>query len=217
MRQLTFGDVAHRLVGDNARFVQVGSFDGLRADHLRHYVLNHGWRGVCVEPIPDSMKELKQNCRGIEGLQFVQAAIWTEPGQREIHYVPYDLHYTGGVPLSVLASSSFWDRHVPDMDGRRKTITVECLTLEQLFEKTNTTAFDVFHCDAEGADYEIIKTLDLDKWKPILAQVESKAMTEPQIAECEALFASHGYGTSRRRADLLAWRLDVEAAAEEAG
>ena len=216
MRQLTFTDAAKTLVGDNGRFVQIGAFDGRRGDHMRYFVDNCGWRGVCVEPIPDAMAELRKNYTGIDGMTFVEAAIWTEPGPKVMHYLPFEAHFKGGVPLSVLSCSSFWQELVKDCEGMRESITVNCMTLNQLFRHAKVEAFDVFQCDAEGADYEIVKQLDLDKWRPTIVQFESRQTTEEQVADCDRWFTEHGYGFRHGRCDYTAWRLDAQAAAEEA-
>jgi FkbM family methyltransferase len=45
----------------DALFVEVGSNDGRKHDHLRAHIEERGWRGVMVEPVPYVFERLRRN------------------------------------------------------------------------------------------------------------------------------------------------------------
>lgn len=47
-------------LGHPVRFIQLGASDGLKHDLLRPFVIGRKWKGVLVEPIPDSFEKLKK-------------------------------------------------------------------------------------------------------------------------------------------------------------
>ena len=47
--------------GKNVFFIQVGSNDATHNDPLRRFILERGWRGLMIEPVPHVFERLKRN------------------------------------------------------------------------------------------------------------------------------------------------------------
>ena len=45
----------------NGYFVEIGAANGIELSNTYLLEKNYGWNGICVEPIPDKFKQLKQN------------------------------------------------------------------------------------------------------------------------------------------------------------
>mmetsp|Transcript_9884 Transcript_9884/g.20064 ORF Transcript_9884/g.20064 Transcript_9884/m.20064 type:complete len:1039 (-) Transcript_9884:25-3141(-) len=68
--------------------------------------------------------------------------------------------------------------------------TVKCITFESLMEKHKVTGFKILQVDAEGADLNVLKAVDMDKYKPELVHFEHSGMTAGE--RMEALTYLHG-------------------------
>lgn len=63
--------------GYPTNFLDIGAFDGVKYSNTRALALA-GWRGVLVEPCPRNFYALRENCKDLAGLQFVNAALGHE-------------------------------------------------------------------------------------------------------------------------------------------
>ena len=145
-------------------FVQVGSNDGRTGDPLHPTILKKPVAGVLVEPIPRLFEQLRRTYAGKSGLSFLNAAISSEPGSRTLYFVeprPGDPAWAGllgSFHEDVILSHR---SEVPDLDERMETLDVPCRTLETVISELGFRRLDLIHIDAEGSDYEILRSLDL--------------------------------------------------------
>jgi hypothetical protein len=73
--------------------VELGAGDGVTGSFSRNLIVNHGWRGLLVEPSPERAPDLDEAYSGRDAVQTLQAGIF--PGDIEIllerEGVPWDL------------------------------------------------------------------------------------------------------------------------------
>jgi hypothetical protein len=77
----------------------------------------------------------------------------------------FTLYYEEGSNYEL---SSFRKQHLIDCNcslEKIKSIDVDCLTINQLFEKYNIDTLDYLHVDTEGLDVHIISSIDFNKFK----------------------------------------------------
>lgn len=145
-------------------FVQVGSNDGRTGDPLHRTILNKPVAGVLIEPIPRLFEQLRRTYEGKSGLTFVNAAIGSEAGTRALYFVrprsddPVWADLLGSFHQEVVLSHR---SEVQDLDERVETLDVPCCTLDSVLSDQPFRRLDLIHIDAEGADYEILRSLDL--------------------------------------------------------
>jgi len=65
---------------------------------------------------------------------------------------------------------------------------------------------DLLQIDAEGYDYEIIRSIDFDTVKPAIIHYEHMVLSEADRNACLELLASHGYRIVLQDNDTLAYR-----------
>lgn len=188
-------------------FIQIGSCDGAYLDPLHPFIKRDRWSGILVEPVGYAFERLVENYRDHEDLIFEKAAICERSGTRDFYYI----RETDELPRWCSQLGSF-DRNlvmahadrIPELESYLVSEPVECLTLGDLTLKHGVKKVDLFHIDAEGYDYEILKQFDFDRFQPDLVIYEHKHLDEEERAASEDLLQSNGYETLRKDQDTVA-------------
>jgi FkbM family methyltransferase len=197
-------------------FIQIGANDAMQGDQLHEFVVNHGWRGIMVEPVKYVFERLAGHYGGRANLVLENAAVAASDGFQDF----YHLAETGDdVPAWYDQIGSFSRetilKHagdIPGLEGRIVTARVPCLTFQSLCDKHGVGQIDLLYIDTEGYDFEIIKTIDFARRKPLFVVYEHKHLSPADRAACRALLTAAGYETLEDGGDTLC--LD---AAEAAG
>jgi FkbM family methyltransferase len=180
------------------RFVQVGANDGVYGDPLRAYVERHLWHGILVEPQPDVFARLVENYRGsCENLIFENVAISPDEPILRLYRVPGQQVLPGQKIQDALTVTSTNPSVVARQGGvsedRLESVDVPALRLDALIIKHGFQDFDLLQVDCEGFDGEVIRSLDLNRFRPSLIQFEHGHMRRKDLAATEELLSSHGY------------------------
>ena len=196
-------------------FVQVGSNDGEHDDPLRPFVQASAWSGVMVEPVPYVFDRLRRNYAHRADLSLVNVAVSNHDGSSSFYFLaesseplPEWYDQVGSFTLDTILDD--WsEKMIPDLRDRIRSITVPCVTFESLCEQNAVTHIDVIHIDAEGHDYEIIKGVDLNRYRPAVVLYEHKHLGDTRRAACRELLQGHGYLTAEIGYDTLCVRQEV--------
>ena len=137
-------------------YVELGGLDGVRFSnsHLFHHGL--GWKGVLIEPNPNSFADLKSNRPKDDTFNF---AVCSKPS--EVTFVDSGAGPVTGV-LEFMTPSFIDQWHKEG--GKQTKIRCEPLStiLEQSSLDTAARAIDFLSLDVEGAEFEVLKTVDFD-------------------------------------------------------
>jgi FkbM family methyltransferase len=186
-----------------ARFVEIGSNDGLQHDHLRPFILSRRWRGVMVEPQPHVFARLERNYAGVPGVELERAAISDRDGTVPFFYPapPADDEwnrlpdwYDGIGSLSRDFVLSHAD-HIPELDRRLVRDEVRSLTYASLCERHGLEQVDLLLLDTEGSDWEILRGIDFGERPPRLVIYEHFHLAPGDRADCRAHMESLGHET----------------------
>lgn len=179
-------------------FIQIGSNDGVSGDPIHKFVVSYRWQGVLVEPVRYLFRMLLATYKNQPGLFFENAAIDKEAGYKSF----YSVRKVNGPDHALWYEKlgSFNKEHllkhrrkIPDFDDRLIEEKVRCMTLKDLLIKYNINKINLLHIDAEGYDYEIIKTIPFNEIKPIMILYENKHLSVSDKSACKELLRSHGY------------------------
>ena len=110
----------------------------------------------------------------------------------------------------------FWDHWEREPDQKMKDFwvqhrtveSVHCWTFHQLLERHRLDHVDLLQIDAEGYDYEILRTIDFSRLRPRFINYERVLLHEDEPA-CRAMLTDAGYV-------LFDWSVDTLAVALEA-
>jgi FkbM family methyltransferase len=156
--------------------IQIGSNIGnLYNDHYFDQIKDCH-QCIFVEPIPKYFDLLVQNYRNkYPNNKFIFENLAISDNQEPIElYYPSDSNDFKILPWCIEQLGSK-DKHHVENHGYKiemDKITLNPITLNQLFEKHQVQNVYVLSIDTEGHDYEILKSFDLKKYRPKFIEFE---------------------------------------------
>lgn len=161
----------------NGYFVEIGANDGINLSNTYLLESDYNWKGICVEALPDKFNELVKNRKSIN----INKAVYDTTG--EILQFSSDNLYSG--------ITDKIDKHM--YSKTKQQISVETMTLNDILDKNNAPIFiDYISIDTEGSEFEIIKSVDLNKYKFGLMHIEHNYV-EPRRTEIKTYLLNNGY------------------------
>ena len=159
----------------NGFFLDVGSADGLHGSNTR--VLEElGWTGICIDPFPTNMEG--RTC------EMFETVVSSEAGQR--------VNFTAaGVVGGITEHLGLHKGH--ELVKRAQTVELVTTTLNDLLEQANAPRnIDYLSLDVEGAELEVLKGLDLSKYRFKALTIEHN-FEEPKRSEIREMLMGAGY------------------------
>lgn len=193
-----------------ARFIQIGANDGITLDPLRRQILLRQWSGVQVEPVPSIFEQLCINT-GSRRLALENVAIADRSGSLPFYSVADDpwLRFPDWVRLLGSFRREVVESHakfVPELAANIVCTQVPTLTWDELLQRHRFDRIDVLQIDAEGYDYQLLRSFPFERLQPSLLMYEHRHLLPSDRAECERLLATHGYELMALEFDTLALR-----------
>ena len=117
-----------------------------------------GWQVLAFEPEPENFQELKSALQPFSQAICIPKAV----SDRAQKSVPFHL------------SKEHWGIHslAPFHSTHTVTINVETVTLNEVLQNYNINKTNLVKIDTEGADYFVLKGLDLETYKPSVVMCE---------------------------------------------
>ena len=197
--------------GEEFFFVQIGANDGVSHDPINAFVTANRLHGIVVEPLPDVFSKLQKTYKNQPQIRPFNLAIHKDLDQVVLHRPNPE---TSGA-LSGIASFNP-DRH--ELTSRRSGLTADDIvavevpakSLMTILEEAKAPHLDLLQIDTEGYDFEILASLNLDRYKPSIIRFEHgiNSGVDGRKGLREALFRlyDHGYSISMERVDAMAWQ-----------
>src|SRR5487761_2561484 len=167
----------------NGFYVDVGAASPNEATVTRHFY-EAGWSGINIEPLPEWASELRQFRPRDINLEVASAA---SDGEFTFFRVRED------------PALSTMDLEIAD-EHRRAGLHVDELriavrTLNAILEEQQVPVIDFLKIDVEGAELEVLRGLDLNRWRPRVIVVESTLPTTliPNHEEFDAYLVAGRY------------------------
>jgi FkbM family methyltransferase len=177
-------------------------------------------KAIFVEPVPEHFNRLRKNYQGLACARFEPVAIAAEAGERdfyclgvdpELHGYPAWLAQLGSLKESRMGT--MWDQCEKHPDWKRfylehrKTFKVQCVTLADLMNRHEIADIDLLQIDAEGADEEILRSVDFQKVRPRFVNFE-RVLLPDKGKPCRRMLEDAGYFTMNWGADTFCVRMD---------
>ena len=170
----------------NGVFVDIGAYDGITGSNSYFFEKELNWKGICVEPMPESFDKLKKlrNCTCIQG------AVAEENKKGMFLQIPDYADQLSGLVEKYHPSHLEKIKNVEKSYGvPTKIIEVQCYTFNELMAKEGITHINFLSVDTEGNEFEILKMIDWEKYKIDVITVEDN-YNDPRF---ETLLLSKGY------------------------
>ena len=165
-------------------FVEFGALDGVTDSNSLFFERNLHWTGICAEPNPSAFEKLRANRKCI----CEECAVAPRGGVME--FVQCEGGLRGWSGLAEYIEPRHEERmRVNIPNDQRRLLRVPCVTLNELLEKHKLYQVDYLSIDVEGAEFEILKTLDFDRFHARVFDIENNFGNSP----IEALMKSKGY------------------------
>lgn len=189
-------------------FIELGACDFENLDSL----LDHGWRGIFVEPVPKHNMSLQHKLTGKPNATVMPVAVSNKNGYLDMEIIdigedtPDWMKGISHVKVDSVANaaSGLVDRNVTEDTGEKKqVITVPCMTLDRLIETCNITQIDFLQMDVEGHELVILEDYTWNV-KPQMLKIEHKFIDDKRLT---ALLKFQGYHVFYERHDLYGFLL----------
>ncbi len=195
MEFTNFRSLIEAYTGPGFFFVQVGANDGVTDDDIRPFVLEHNWRGLLVEPLPDVFERLKRNYEGRDRLRFANCAITSAMGPVEFWRHPTLPQCSGlGVRTRIQGRAQM------------QRVEVSGVTFEALFEYYGVDRIDLLQIDTEGYDAEVIRLFPFERTTPLIIRYEHKHLVMDDRHVLEGRLKSLGYQLFWEKHDTVAYQ-----------
>jgi FkbM family methyltransferase len=150
---------------DRGRYIDVGANDPTYLSITKAFY-DHGWRGITVEPI-DYLVQRHREERPAD--RQVQAAITADPGE------PVVLHEIPESGLSTLLDDVS-EQH-RQAGWKVRDIIVPTRSLNEVLDEAGWRGSQIHFMtvDVEGAEAEVLKSIDLSVWRPWVLVIEATA------------------------------------------
>jgi FkbM family methyltransferase len=192
-------------------FVKVGANDGVTDDPISDILLaNEQWKGLLIEPVPSIFEQLQKNFGDSERFVLEQVAIGPNPGRAIFYYVDAKaIESIPSLPFWCNELGSFDKNHITKhLDGVLAPFILECFVevrpLSDVLKKHGIRNVHLLHIDAEGFDYEVLKTVDLANEAPDAVLVEHKHLSNDDKVGVVNRLRKHGYFVDQGAGDYFA-------------
>jgi FkbM family methyltransferase len=202
--------------------LQVGANDGKVNDPVHVYFRDFGWNGLLVEPLPDVFEnELKATYAGNPRVRLENVALASAEGELPLYRVAISrARWASGLSgfrrdnIQAHIDNGYIARRASeegialpaDPSHIIETVLVRTVTVDSLLAKHGVRHFDVLCVDTEGFDFEILKLVDLDRYRPDVIVFESKNLSDADYVTALQVLRTHGYHLYWDRGDTLATR-----------
>ena len=161
-------------------YVDIGAYHPI--DHSVTYLLyRRGWRGIVFDPSSATRDTFNKWRRGD---QFVQAVVGDVDG------IEVDFYIAGETTDMSLHNTKY-----PKEKKNYKVKKFRQVNINKELERRSFPKIDVLNIDVEGAEFEILNTLDFNKYSPVIIALEIHGVDVSQALKSEEarLVLSKGY------------------------
>jgi FkbM family methyltransferase len=195
---------------ENPFVLQIGAMDGVFFDLLHSHLMQGGWRGVLVEPLPDMFASLQKAYAGHPEIKLVNCAVSDHKGALTFHRIDPEAVAKGLLPKEALGmTTSYSDRGFParaDYKERFEAhvldVQTPCKPLQDILDEQHVEKIDVVVIDAEGADWMIAKQIDFVRYNPRLILLEFSSLKPNEITDCSLFMSKQRYGLGLCQEDM---------------
>lgn len=195
-------------------FVQVGAHDGQFADPLNKYIKKYNLKGIAVEPQPDVFARLQETYKSSPNVTCVNSLI----SAQAMPFYVVKKEFRNDKNWNLMTGIASFDKNVitktlkkkipagADPENYMETVNLPTISLPDLLKKFNVQKVDFLQIDCEGYDFEILKTLDFNRFKPDIINLESMHFPAETMRACDELLTKNGYKFFREGDNTCAYR-----------
>lgn len=169
----------------NGKYLEIGAYDGRKHSNTFLFAKTLGWTGVLVEASPKNFRRLRHNRP--ESRCYHGAVC-----QNNTQYV----HYVEKGPVSGIfefMSPSFRSHWHGGIANENAGQEVRCAPLQDFIDDSLIHYFDFFSLDVEGAELEVLRTVNYKQTAFGIVFVEADGSNPQKENAIKAFMAKHEY------------------------
>jgi FkbM family methyltransferase len=145
-------------------FVDIGAYDGVTGSNTLFFEKFRGWTGLCIEADADRYAAL----RGTRGVPCLQTCIAGHDGVADFLRVRDGFTQMGGL------AASMPDRVADYLsrDSAVEKVVLPTRRLDHVLQEHGLHRIDYLSIDIEGAEFDVLRTLDFDRFRITAISVE---------------------------------------------
>jgi FkbM family methyltransferase len=165
----------------NGVFVEVGALDGFGASNTWFFEMERNWSGLLIEPNPVEFNKRNQHPR--PNSIFENCAI--SDVEMDINFLSiegpcnvlsgimefYNTQHLERINRELEMYSNHPEGH--ELYSRKEEIPMKAVRLQTLFDKHNITKIDFISIDVEGAELQVLNSINFDKVDISLFMIEN--------------------------------------------
>lgn len=168
---------------------QVGANTGRGSHNLYGCIKKWRIHGVLMEPQKEVFSQLKENYKELDGIDLCNEALANESGRKTLYRLSGEASQfkRGGSEFGT-GIASFNPEHVWSCYQRNATeegmkqerddiiysTEIDCLSFSDVINKYKIDSLDIVLIDVEGFDFEVLKMIEIEKYKPFVIKYEHK-------------------------------------------
>lgn len=158
----------------NGIFIDVGANDGILLSNTYFFEKEKNWTGICIEPRMDEYLKLTQNRKCL----CINSAISDCDGTKDF------LEIVGHASMLSGLKENYDVKHLKRMHdeiqsgGFCNTIQMQVTRLQSILDKYNVYDIDYCSIDVEGAELDVIKSIDFSKTQIKIFTIENNYNTD---------------------------------------
>ena len=144
-------------------YVDIGAHDGVSLNNTLYFEKNNNWRGINIEPIKAVFDRLVEN-RTTDRNININCAVCNRNGEADFYLNEGYTEMLSGI------IENFDARHLErlmnentEMSATTQIVKVNTKRLETIFDEHAVSHINYLSIDVEGAEFEVIKSIDFTK------------------------------------------------------
>lgn len=133
---------------NNNIIIEIGAFDG---EDSEKYSQNENNFVYCFEPNKDNAENLRKRFYNKNNIKIIEKAVGTFDGREKFYLAKNKMSSSLNKP-----SQYSLDNKIVEIESE---YDVDVIKLNTFITENNIECIDYFHCDAQGSDLEILKSL----------------------------------------------------------
>ena len=139
-------------------YIELGGNDGLTQSNTAFFEFYRNWKGILIEP----------------SLKGYNLCVENRPNSICVNKGCVSNNYTGNTAKGNFGNNSL----MASIDGKRQkgfdnsSIEIQVSTLEKILDEVNVKNIDLLSLDVEGYELEVLKGLNLNKYRPTYLLIE---------------------------------------------
>lgn len=175
------------LTSDSPKFiVDVGAYDGSTISNSAHFI-KKGWHGLLVEPAPIAFEKLDKKYRSNRRVTCFNLACSDENGVSDFYFGPDG---EDSMFNTLYRDENEWF----DSNRGDNHITVKVQKLNEILNQEEFPKdFSILLVDTEGMDYEVLRGLDFNIYRPRIIVTEEYKWNLEKHESKYKLLKNNGY------------------------